>query len=123
MFPEHKASKTSGLDAGRRRQPFRLPREISRKLLTRHGEMPVVPFLNMLAATCLVEQWMETLNARDREIIRVSSMYIAPDTGKCFIPADELAGLSAMLGVLPETIKVKRGRLVERLKKFLNDHS
>jgi DNA-directed RNA polymerase specialized sigma24 family protein len=71
----------------------------------------------------LVEQWMDTLNAADREIMAVSMMYIAPDTGKCFIPADELAGLAEMLGLLPETIKVKRGRLFARLMKFLTDNS
>ena len=71
----------------------------------------------------LVEQWMDTLNAADREIMAVSMMYIAPDTGKCFIPADDLAGLAEMLGLLPETIKVKRGRLFARLMKFLTDNS
>jgi RNA polymerase sigma factor (sigma-70 family) len=71
----------------------------------------------------LVEQWMDTLNATDREIMAISMMYIAPDTGKCFIPADELTGLAEMLGLLPETIKVKRGRLFTQLMRFLIDNS
>jgi RNA polymerase sigma factor (sigma-70 family) len=67
----------------------------------------------------LLAQWMETLSLKDREIMKLSSIYISPRTGRCEIPPDELKGLAVLIGVAPATIKVKRQRLIERFKTYV----
>jgi RNA polymerase sigma factor (sigma-70 family) len=67
----------------------------------------------------LVRQWLAKQTQGDRTLLLVSVEYIDFRTGKYVIPTEQLNGLAALLGVLPETIKVKRGRLLQRLKVFL----
>jgi len=67
----------------------------------------------------LVRKWLATQLPGDRDLLLISAQFIDYETGKCFIPPDELRGLAATLGVVPKTIKVKRARLMRRLKGFL----
>jgi RNA polymerase sigma factor (sigma-70 family) len=70
----------------------------------------------------LTRQWLAAQSKDDRDLLYASAEYIDFRTGKFLIPPDQLSGLAAMLGVLPETIKVKRARLLRRLKIFLTDN-
>lgn len=67
----------------------------------------------------IVQKWLALQTSGDRDMLLASIEYIDFRTGRCVIPPDHLNGLADMLGVLPETIKVKRGRLLDRLKKFV----
>jgi DNA-directed RNA polymerase specialized sigma24 family protein len=71
----------------------------------------------------LARKWLGMQTQGDRELLLASVEYIDFRTGKCVIPTDHLKGLAAMLGVIPETIKVKRGRLLARLKAFVIENS
>lgn len=67
----------------------------------------------------LVQQWLSTLGVDDRTLLLTSVEYIDFKTNKFLIPPEQLNGLAAMLGILPETVKVKRARMLQRLKAFL----
>jgi hypothetical protein len=71
----------------------------------------------------LVRKWLGMQTQGDRDLLLASVEYIDFRTGKCVIPTEHLKGLAAMLGVIPETIKVKRGRLLARLKAFVLENS
>jgi DNA-directed RNA polymerase specialized sigma24 family protein len=71
----------------------------------------------------LVRKWLGMQTQGDRDLLLASVEYIDFRTGKCVIPTEHLEGLAAMLGVIPETIKVKRGRLLARLKAFVLENS
>ena len=67
----------------------------------------------------LVQEWLATLSADDRTLLLTSVEYIDFKTGRFVIPQEQLNGLAAMLGILPETVKVNRARMLQRLKAFL----
>jgi DNA-directed RNA polymerase specialized sigma24 family protein len=71
----------------------------------------------------LIRKWLGMQTQGDRDLLLASVEYIDFRTGKCVIPTEHLEGLAAMLGVIPETIKVKRGRLLARLKAFVLENS
>jgi DNA-directed RNA polymerase specialized sigma24 family protein len=71
----------------------------------------------------LVREWLGKQTPGDRDLLLASVEYIDFRTGKCVIPTEHLNGLAAMLDVIPETIKVKRGRLLARLKTFVLENS
>lgn len=71
----------------------------------------------------IVRKWLGMQTQGDRDLLLASVEYIDFRTGKCIIPTEHLKGLAAMLGVIPETIKVKRGRLLGRLKAFVLENS
>jgi DNA-directed RNA polymerase specialized sigma24 family protein len=71
----------------------------------------------------LVRKWLEMQTPGDRDLLLASVEYIDFQTGKCVIPPEHLSGLAAMLGVIPETIKVKRGRLLMRLKAYVLENT
>ena len=71
----------------------------------------------------LIRKWLGMQTQGDRDLLLASVEYIDFRTGKCVIPTEHLEGLAAMLGVIPETIKVKRGRMLARLKAFVLENS
>jgi RNA polymerase sigma factor (sigma-70 family) len=71
----------------------------------------------------LVQNWLDTLAPGDRDLLLISVQHIDCRRRTCVIPPELLRGLATVLGVLPESIKVKRARLMQRLKTFLQNQS
>jgi RNA polymerase sigma factor (sigma-70 family) len=71
----------------------------------------------------LFQKWFQTLSQPDQDLMRLSAAYTSPvPPYRCEIPAQELNALANALGVIPETIKVKRQRLIKKFKEFARTH-
>ena len=66
-----------------------------------------------------VRTFLESLPETDREMLIISMNFYDFKTSKAHIPDDILAGLAKAMGTTPESIKTKRGRLLQKLEEYL----
>ena len=64
--------------------------------------------------------FLEGLPKADQELLVISMNFYDFKAGKAIIPEDILEGLANSMGTTPENIKTKRGRLLRRLKEYLD---
>lgn len=64
-------------------------------------------------------EWLNSLSEKDQQIMLLSLEYINPATRKFEIPREERHALADRLGLAPESIKVKRGRMIARFTNFI----
>lgn len=83
-----------------------------------NGELDEVPASERLQQ---VRNWLDSKSPAEKDLMLTSAEYVDCGTGKCHIPANILEGLAANMGTLPQSLKVKRQRLKEDLKNFLEN--
>jgi RNA polymerase sigma factor (sigma-70 family) len=66
-----------------------------------------------------VRTFLEGLPKADQELLVISMNFYDFKAGKAIIPEDILEGLANSMGTTSENIKTKRGRLLRRLKEYL----
>ena len=66
-----------------------------------------------------VRTFLESLPETDREMLIISMNFYDFKTSKAHIPDDILAGLAKAMSTTPESIKTKRGRLLQKLEEYL----
>lgn len=67
-------------------------------------------------------EWLNSLSERDQQIMLLSLEHYNPITGKFEIPREELHALANRLGLVPDSIKVKRGRMIARFIDFIAEN-
>jgi DNA-directed RNA polymerase specialized sigma24 family protein len=69
-----------------------------------------------------VLKYLETLDSKDREILTVTAEFWDPEKGEAVIDDDVRAGLCREFGLTESSLRVRRKRLKDRAKAFINEH-